>query len=198
MEKVLELKEKLQPGQVYQRKRLARWSNAIDRHLRQLVDDGTLVKLSQGLYHYPKATAFGYAPPDEKVLVRAFLNDDRFLIISPNLYNTLGIGASQLYNQSIVYNHKRHGKILLGNRVFDFRKKSFFPLALNREFLLVDLVNNVGHLAEDQNVLLKEIKERIHSFELEALKDAVLKFGNVSAKKFFADMLEDESLYYGN
>jgi len=182
MKKVEELKEKLEPGQVYQRKGLARWSNAVDRHLKQLLDDGTLIKLSQGLYYCPKKTPFGNAPPDEKIMVRAFLNDDRFLITSPNAYNALGIGATQLYNQMVVYNHKRHGQLALGNRTFDFRKKAFFPLELSREFLLVDLVNNLDRLAEDRAVLLAEVEKKIVAFDRAALADAVRQFGGVTAK----------------
>ena len=198
MKRVQELKERLQPGQVYQRKGLARWSNAVDRHLKQLLDDSTLIKLSQGLYYYPQKTAFGHAPPDEKVLVRAFLSDDRFLITSPNVYNALGIGTTQLYNQTIVYNHKRHGQLPLGNRTFDFRKKPSFPLELSREFLLVDLVNNLKRLAEDQAFLLAEVQKKIPSFDRESLADAARKFGGVAAKKFFAKHLGDDSFYNGN
>ena len=198
MKELDKLKQKLQPGVVYQRKGLARWSNAIDRHLKQLLEDGTLIKLSQGLYYYPKKTAFGDAPPDEKALVRAFLNDDRFLITSPNVYNVLGIGATQLYNQTVVYNHKRHGTLALGKRTFDFRKKSFFPLEVSREFLLVDLVNNVDRVAEDRAALLQAVAKKVTAFDRLALAQAVREFGGVAAKKFFAKSLGDDSLYYGN
>jgi hypothetical protein len=198
MKKVDELKAKLQPGQVYHRKGLARWSKAIDRHLKALLADGVLIKLSQGLYYCPKQTAFGDAPPEEKTLIKAFLNDDRFLITSPNVYNGLGIGATQLYNQTVVYNHKRHGELMLGKRTFAFRKKAFFPLELSREFLLVDLVNNLDQLAEDRIALLEEVAKKATTFERTALADAVRAFGGVAAKKFFAQSLGDDSLYYGN
>lgn len=198
MKKLDELREKLQPGRVYHRKGLARWSNAIDRHLKELVEDGTLMKLSQGLYYCPQQTVFGVAPPDEKALIRAFLNDDRFLITSPNVYNGLGIGATQLYNQTVVYNHKRHGQLALGNRTFDFRKKAFFPLELTQEFLLVDLVNNLERVAEDRAALLAEVEKKVPSFDRSALANAVREFGGVAAKKFFAQSLGDEALYYGN
>ena len=42
MTKLQEMKKHLRPGQAYRREDLARWSNAVDRHLRQLVEDGTL------------------------------------------------------------------------------------------------------------------------------------------------------------
>lgn len=198
MKKIDELKEKLQPGRIYHRKGLTRWSSAVDRHLKQLLEDGTLIKLAQGLYYCPKQTTFGAAPPDEKTLIRAFLNDDRFLITSPNVYNVLGIGTTQLYNQTVVYNHKRHGQVTLGKRTFDFHKKPFFPLTLSPEFLLVDLVNNIDRVAEDRSVLLAEVEKKASSFDQIALANAVREFGGIAAKKFFAHRLGDDSLYYGS
>jgi hypothetical protein len=50
MTKLQELKKRLRPGQVYRREELAQWSNAVDRHLKQLLSDGTLTKLAGGLY----------------------------------------------------------------------------------------------------------------------------------------------------
>jgi hypothetical protein len=69
MTKAQELKRHLRRGQVYRREDLARWSNAVDRHLKQLVSDGTLTKLAGGLYLYPKETVFGKAPPEDDKLV---------------------------------------------------------------------------------------------------------------------------------
>ena len=45
-----ELKRHLKPGKVYRRADLVKWSNAVDRHLAQLVKNGNLEKLSPGLY----------------------------------------------------------------------------------------------------------------------------------------------------
>jgi len=84
MTKLEELKRHLRPGRVYRREDLAQWSNAVDRHLKQLVSEGTLTKLAGGLYLYPKATVFGQAPPEDDKLVETFLKDDRFLLASPN------------------------------------------------------------------------------------------------------------------
>ena len=109
-----EVKKHLRPGRVYRRVELAHWSNAVDRHLRQLQEDGTLTKLSGGLYYRPKKTAFGEAPAEDAKLVKTFLKDDRFLLTSPNAFNALGVGTTQLYNETVVYNHKRHGRFKLG------------------------------------------------------------------------------------
>src|SRR3977135_602672 len=143
MTKLQELKRRLKPGRVYRREDLAHWSNAVDRHLKQLVDEGTLTKLAGGLYAYPKQTVFGKTPAEDDKLVATFLKDHRFLLASPNAYNSLGVGTTQLYDKTVVYNHKRHGLFVLGGRKFAFRMKPSFPKTLTKEFLLVDLVNNL-------------------------------------------------------
>lgn len=61
-----ELKKQLGPGQVYRREDLAKWSNAVDRHLKQLLADGTLTMLSGGVYYCPKKTVHGDAPAEDK------------------------------------------------------------------------------------------------------------------------------------
>ena len=33
------------------------------------------------------------------------------------------VGTTQLYDKTVVYNHKRHGSFSLGGRKFDFRVK---------------------------------------------------------------------------
>src|SRR5258708_22545699 len=80
MTKLDELKKRLRPGQVYRRDDVARWSNAVDRHLKQLVEEGTLTKLAGGLYAYPKQTLFGKAPAEDDKLVESFLQDNPFFL----------------------------------------------------------------------------------------------------------------------
>lgn len=189
MTKLQELKKHLRPGQVYRREDLARWSNAVDRHIKQLQGDGTLTKLAPGLYTIQKETVFGKAPAEDDKLVGTFLRDHRFLLASPNAYNSLGVGTTQLYDKTVVYNHKRHGLFSLGGRTFDFRVKPAFPRALSPEFLLVDLVNNVDRLAESKNEVLTRVKERAGSYDVPRLQRAARDYGNVRTKKFFAKAL---------
>ena len=197
MTKLQELKKHLRPGLVYRRENLARWSNAVDRHLKQLVTDGTLTKLAGGLYLYPKETIFGKAPPEDNKLVGTFLKDDRFLLASPNAYNSLGVGTTQLYDKTVVYNHKRHGNFALGGRKFDFRVKPSFPRTLSREFLLVDLVNNLDRLAESKKEVLARVKERVASYDVPRLQRAAREYGNVRTRKFFAQALSSDAAPHG-
>ncbi len=194
MTKLNELKMHLKRGHVYRRDELARWSKSVDRHLAALMNDGTLQKLSQGVYYYPKETVFGQAPPEDEVLVRKFLKDDRFLLTSPNAYNTLGVGTTQLYNKRTVYNHKRHGEFILGNRKFDFQVKPNFPGKATPEFLMVDLVNNLDKLAEDRQAVLKNVLTRARSMDKKKLKQSVNNYGNVRAKKLFEPVLQSSNI----
>jgi hypothetical protein len=189
MTKLDELKRHLKPGNVYRREEVARWSNAVDRHLKQLVESGVLTKLRGGLYAYPKKTAFGPAPANDDTLVEAFLKDKRFLLASPNAYNSLGVGTTQLYDQTVVYNSKRHGEFQLGGRKFTFRMKPHFPKSLSREFLLVDLVNNLDALAEAKSEVLDRVRERATAFDGPRLRRAVRDYGSVRTRKFFDQLL---------
>ncbi len=185
MSRLDHLKKHLKRGEVYRRTDLTKWSNAVDRHLDMLVQDGTFQKLSQGMYYYPKETVFGKTPPDENVLVRSFLKDENFLLTSPNAYNSLGVGTTQLYNERVVYNHKRHGEFELGGRVFNFRLKPRFPKKISREFLMVDLVNNLDSLAEDSTKVLSNVIDLVKDINIKKLESAVSNYGNVKAKKIF-------------
>ena len=125
-----------------------------------LMSDGTLTKLTGGLYLYPKETVFGKAPPKIKKLVGSLFKRRPFSSGLAKRLQQLGVGTTQLYDKTVVYNHKRHGNFALGGRKFDFRIKPSFPKKLSKEFLLVDLVNNLDRLAESKEEVLARVKER--------------------------------------
>jgi len=194
MRQLHQLKSQLKPGEVYRRTELGNLSKSVDRHLGQLVQEGTLQKLSQGLYYFPKESAFGKTPPDENRLVESFLKDNRFLLTSPNAYNSLGVGTTQLYNVRTVYNHKRHGEFKLGNKTFQFQIKPHFPKKVTPEFLLVDLVNNLHTLAEDGNEVMKKVTEKAAAMDKKKLKHSVTEYGNVKTKKLFSPLLQSHAV----
>jgi hypothetical protein len=185
MTKVDELRRHLRRGKVYRRSDLEVYSNSVDRHLGMLVKEGVLQKIAPGMYYHPKETIFGAAPPDEETLVKSFLKDDRFLVTSPNVYNSLGVGTTQLYNKRVVYNHKRHGEYILGNKNFIFLKKPHFPKQVTPEFLVVDLVNNVDTLAEDKAMVLSKVADKIQQMDRKKLTRAVREYGSARTQKLF-------------
>lgn len=187
---VANLAGELQAGRVYRREDLARLSSAVDRHLRELVASGKLKKLAQGLYHAPKQSSFGPLPPADEQVVGGFLRDKDFLVFSPSAYNAVGLGTTQLYNRTLVYNHKRHGVFRLGNRQFDFRMKPRFPKKLTPEFLYVDLLNNLEELAEDRDAVLRQARSKLLSFDSARLQRAADSFGSVATRKCLREWLD--------
>jgi hypothetical protein len=189
-------RKNLKSGKVYRRQELERWSNAIDRHLAELVKEGDLKKLSQGLYYAPKKTKFGEAPPDENILLKGFLQDDQFMVMSPNMYNNLNLGLTQLYNKTWVYNHKRKGSFTLGNREFEFKLKSSFPNSLSKEYVLVDMLNNLSELAEDTGAIIVQLKKRIADYNFDNLYEMATRYGNSMTKKLIRRLHKNNDLLY--
>jgi len=181
----------LEPGRVYRRAQLAAVSGAVDRYLKQLVDLGELQKLEAGVYYRPQNSAFGSVPPDENKLLEAFLKDDDFLVVSLNAYNAMGVGTTQLYNEKLVYNHKRDGRMTLNGQKYYFLKNRKFPKKTSAEFLLVDLVNNLDLLAENKDKLKNLIASKAVSMDARKLMKAVKSYGKVRTQSFFGNFLGD-------
>ena len=182
----------LKPGHVYRRKMLAQHSNAVDRDLMALVNKGSLTKAASGIYYKPLSSRYGILPPNEEKLVRVFLRDDRFILYSWNQYNTLGLGLTQLYNKTIVYNCKRHGIFTLNGKQYDFRRPSRgFPSKLAPEFLLVDLVNNMGELSEDEDLLRHNIRKNLSRFNASKVIQYAMRYGKIVTQRFFEDTINE-------
>lgn len=185
------VKAHLKPGQVYRRNDLAKWSRSVDRDVAGLVNEGVLVKVSQGIYQCPQRSRFGVLPASTDKLLTSFLKDDDYLVTSPNDYNALNLGTTQLYNYQVVYNHKRHGRFELGGQVFEFHRKPRFPKKATSEFLLVDLMNNLDHLAEDRDEVLARVRAKVAEMNAKRLRAAVKRFAKVATRKFFEETLSD-------
>jgi hypothetical protein len=178
-----QIADELQVGRVYRRMDLAHLSKSVDRHINQLLSIGMLKKLARGLYYAPRHSRFGPLPPSDEQVVKEFLRDTDFLILSPSSYNTVGLGTTQLYNITLVYNHKRHGVFKLGNRQFHFRVKPRFPKKLMPEFLYVDLLNNLDELAEDRDAVLSQARTKLLAFNPSQLQKALDRYGNMATRK---------------
>jgi hypothetical protein len=180
---VSRLAKALRPGRVYRREDLKPLTTAVDRHLQEMVSAGRLTKLAHGLYHAPRQSAYGPVPPTDEALVAAFLKDDEFLLFSPSAYNAAGLGTTQLYNRTLVYNRKRHGVFQLGSRQYDFRVKPRFPRKLSPEFLFVDALNNLSELAEDSDDVLQRARPQALKLDATQLRQALMRYGTVGTRK---------------
>jgi hypothetical protein len=63
------------------------------------------------------------------------------------------------------------------------------PKKLSREFLLVDLVNNLDRLAESKNEVLSRVRDRVSTYDAQRLRRAADDYGNVRTKKFFREAM---------
>jgi hypothetical protein len=183
------LKAKLKPGQVYRRADLEKLSRSVDRDVARLVDEGALLKVGSGLYQSPRLSRFGVLPASTDKLLTSFLKDDDYLVTSHNDYNSLGLGTTQLYNYQIVYNHKRHGRFELGGQLFEFHRKPRFPKKVSPEFLLVDLLNNLGQLAEDRDAVLARARVKALEMDVKRLRSTVKNFAKVATRKLLEEAL---------
>jgi hypothetical protein len=166
----------------------------VDRHLKRLTKDGSLMKLSQGLYYAPKKSKFGVVPPADHLLVERFLKGGSFLLVSPNAFNSLGLGLTQLYNTTWVYNHKRRGEFVLNERKMVFKLKSDFPEKLSNEYLVVDLMNNLDELAEDKDQIIKSLHDNLDRFDTVKLGKIVRQYGSGTTKKLLKSVLKKTTL----
>lgn len=184
-ESATSLDRHVQAGRVYRREDLVPYSTSVDRELQRLMAAGTLRKLAHGLYYKPKKNVFGEVPPNEKDLLAVFLRDKNFLSFNPSVYNALRLGTPQLYNTTVVYNHKRHGRFELDRRWYDFRVKHRFPkpVQVTPEYLLVDMLNNLSELAEDETEVLERAQKRLDSFDLKLLRKTLAEYGSAVTRR---------------
>lgn len=185
MKNAEKLRDSMKPGRVYRRQELEGYSTAVDRDLHTLVESGEVRKLAGGLYYRPGKNAFGFTPPKERELVRAFLKTDDFLLTSFNYFNQLGLGLTQVYSSGLVYNHKRTGEYLLGGKRFKFRLAPAYPDKLSKEFLLVDLLNNLKRLPDNTAGVLENLKPRLKEFDRAGLAVCMEQYGNPGARNIF-------------
>jgi len=191
--KATPLARHLRAGKGYRREDLVAYSTSVDRELQQMVAAGRLAKAAQGLYYAPRKSVFGDAPPAEDELLAAFLKDKNFLSFNPSVYNSLRLGMTQLYNKTIVYNHKRHGKFRLGNREFDFRVKHRFPLPnqVSSEYLLVDMLNNFDELAEDKDHVFAIARRKLPQFDVKKLQKSLQDYGSAATRRLMKRWLNE-------
>ena len=113
--------------------------------------------------------------------MRAFLKTSDFLLTSRNHYNQLGLGLTQVYNNHLVYNHKRSGDFSLGGKHFKFRMVPAYPEKLSKEYLLVDMLNNLEHLPDNTDLVLRNLKSHLNEFDQTSLSKHLERYGRPAA-----------------
>lgn len=154
------------PGQVYRTRDLARWSRNPTRLAARLVERGTLRRLGRGLYMRPHASRFGDVPPSDEDLLRAFLGDAPFVVTGPPAWNALGLGATALHVNTLVYNTKRSGTFRLGERTFRLRRVAF-PENPPAEWFVVDLLQHAGEAGVSREEVVQAVERALAAGRLD-------------------------------
>ena len=184
------IRNRMMPGEVYRRAELAQYSDSLDRDLRQLVDADEVRKLWRGVYYRPEVCFFGKAYPEFKKILAAFLGDDDFFMTSLNVYNSLDIGTTQLYNQHLVYTKKLRGqRKVFGQNCFFMNRK--FPKRPTLEFYYVDLFNNLEMLAEEQDQVKMYAIENIFELGFDKVRHAAHAYGKATTIKLFDQLYQN-------
>jgi hypothetical protein len=71
--------------------------------------------------------------------------------------------------------------------------KATFPSSLSREFLLVDLVNNLDQLPENREQVLKRVEQQVPSTTIKRLRRHARDYGKVRTRKFFQRALANQA-----
>lgn len=189
MNSLEKMRRKLKPRATYRREDFIHLSSNVDRYLKTLVLEKALVKIQNGLYMCPETTPFGKALPEETQLLKAFLKDDRFVVYDLNLFNSLGLGLTQLHNKRIVFNRKRHGDFQFSGKHYHFYRWREAPKKLFKEFLYVEFLNRFDKLAEDSVKHKSLLKRQLRKLDQKKLQRAIKNYGKESTKKKFQFIL---------
>jgi len=179
----------MKPGRVYRRSQLAALSKAVDRDLKRLVERNLIRKAAAGIYYRPKQSRWGEVPADIHELVRAFLKSDDFLVTSLNVFNSLGVGLTQMVNAAMVYNRKRTGKFVLDGMIYEFKRPGNYPAKVTEEYLYVDLLNNFEDLPERPDNFELLLRKRLLPFSRKKLGRCAQFYGKSKTQKMLQELM---------
>lgn len=168
----------LQRGKVYRTEDFTRYDSNPTRWASKLVKQGKLRRLRHGLYHVPRKSAFGEVPPSEDELLRAYFRRRPYLRTGPAIWNGLGLGTTAVDAIPLVYNTTRTGEVELGGRRFELRRVRF-PGTPEREYFVVDLLENTDRAGADRNELRDALAQAVAKgrFDPDRLGDRARQYG---------------------
>ena len=85
---------------------------------------------------------------------------------------------------------------MLGGKLFDFRLKHKFPKQLSKEFLFVDLLNNLNELADDKENVLEKVKEKFLGENESHMTRMVNAYAGERTKALFDQWKSEEKLIH--
>lgn len=136
------------------------------------------MRLRNGLFVHSRTSRFGVVPPSDQELMRRFLDETPFVFTGPEKWNALGLGTTVVFAVPRVYNKKRTGRFLFGNRAFDLRRVAF-PESPPAEWFVVDLFENAELAGTSRASLSVALDARLRrgAFDRDRLRDMARRYG---------------------
>lgn len=159
---------RLAKGRVYRTQELAKYNSNPTRLAKSLVKKGLFQRLRHGLFYAPRRSAFGEVPPSETALLKGYFGGKPYLRTGPSVWNTLGLGTTAVESVPLVYNTTKSGVDTLGKKRFEFRRVKF-PTKVDREYLVVDLFENLGRAGADRLTVQKALARALSHGRFDAL-----------------------------
>lgn len=165
------------PGRLYRTRELHVFSANPSRWAKRLVEQGVLRQAHHGLYYAPLQTRLGPVGPTRDELLHAFLCSDDYLVTGPYFWNAMGLGTTQLFAVTLVYNRERSGKVDVGGVPVWFRRVRF-PKNPPLEWYVVDLYQNERWMAEDTSRMDDHLASalRVGRFDRGRLREMALEY----------------------
>lgn len=179
-----------EPGRVYRPKDFAAQAKNPTVVLDRLVDEGKLERLGYGLYHCPRDGRFGPRPPEDAVLLSAFLGGRNYVLSGPTFWNALRFGTTGVASTPLVYNATRSGSLKVGRRTFQFRRVRF-PTNPTREWYAVDLLNHAPQAGAAAADLVAPLRDALATNALDrvAFFSALDEYGTRTTKNLVEESL---------
>jgi len=130
------------------------------------VATGVLRRLGHGLYVQQRGSLFGEVPPSDEDLLRALLGDTPFVVTGSPAWNALGLGATAVHADTLVYNTKRSGTFALGGRSFRLRRVAF-PESPPAEWFVVDLLQHAGEAGVSRREVVEAVQRSLAAGRLD-------------------------------
>jgi len=169
------------PGEVYRRQD-SRLVEGVDRHLKELVEEGRLPGRNRPL-SLPQGDGVRESAPGRCELVASFLKEHHFLLLRPTPTTASASGRRSFTTRrlSIIASGTENSRSADVCLIFGLSRSR----NSERGILLVDLVNNLDQLAESRDEVLTRFKQRVLTFDGARLERAAGDYGTVRTKKFF-------------
>ena len=142
----------------------------VTRALSRLEKDGMLIRISQGIYLYPKRNRFGILKPNIDEIAVAIAQKDKARIIPSGLtaLNKLGL-STQVTMNAVYLTDASAREIKIGNRTIVFKRSAPRNFAYKTDIfpLVVGAMKEIGeaNLTDNQLRIIKETINRCEDKE---------------------------------